>query len=140
MGTDPTWGIRIWLFLWEAQMEYNIIFPRIFNDILFNTILYSILRLNQNIISYFFLRSAYSPRRAATRRQRSRTTPPTSSPSCGRYIIIQKVVYTCIHKYTYTYIGLTPFRRLTGATAGRVLLLAPALRRYLSRILATRIM
>jgi len=44
-------------------MEYNIIFPRIFNDIPFNTILYSILRLNRNIISYFFLRSAYSPRR-----------------------------------------------------------------------------
>jgi len=45
-------------------MESNIIFPRIFNDIPFNTILYSILRLNRNIISYFFLRSAYSPRRA----------------------------------------------------------------------------
>jgi len=46
-------------------MEYNVIFPRIFNDIPFNTILYSILRLNRNIISYFFLRSAYSPRRVA---------------------------------------------------------------------------
>ena len=51
---DPTWGIRIWIFLGEAQMEYNIMFPRIFNDIPFNTKLYSILRLNRNIISYFF--------------------------------------------------------------------------------------
>jgi len=42
-------------------MKYNIIFPRIFNDIPFNTILYSILRLNRNIISYFFLRSARIP-------------------------------------------------------------------------------
>jgi len=32
---QPTWGIRIWIFLGEAQMEYNIIFPRIFNDIPF---------------------------------------------------------------------------------------------------------
>jgi len=32
---SPTWGIRIWIFLGEAQMEYNIIFPRIFNDIPF---------------------------------------------------------------------------------------------------------
>jgi len=47
-------------------MEYNITFPRIFNDIPFNTILYSILRLNRNIISYFFLRSLYSPRRVTT--------------------------------------------------------------------------
>jgi len=46
-------------------MEYNIIFPRIFNDIPFDTILYSILRLNRNIISYFFHRSACSPRRVA---------------------------------------------------------------------------
>jgi len=44
-------------------MEYNIIFPRVFNDIPLNTIFDSILRLNRNIISYFFLRSAYSPRR-----------------------------------------------------------------------------
>jgi len=44
-------------------MEYNIRFSRIFNDSPFNTILYSILRLNPNIISFFFLRSAYSPRR-----------------------------------------------------------------------------
>jgi len=49
-------------------MEYNIIFPRIFNDIPFNTILYSILRLNRDVISYFFLRSAYSPRRYGLRR------------------------------------------------------------------------
>jgi len=34
-------------------MEYNIILPRIFNDIPFNTILYSVLRLGRNIISYF---------------------------------------------------------------------------------------
>jgi len=40
-GQGPTWGIRIWIFLGEAQMEYNIMFPRIFNDIPFNTILFS---------------------------------------------------------------------------------------------------
>ena len=51
----PTWGIRIWIFLGEAQIEYNIICPRTFNHIPFNTILYSISRLNRNIISYFFL-------------------------------------------------------------------------------------
>jgi len=34
-GADPTWGIRICIFLGEAQMEYNIIFQRIFNDIPF---------------------------------------------------------------------------------------------------------
>jgi len=33
--TIPTWGIRIWIFLGEAQMKYNIIFQRIFNDIPF---------------------------------------------------------------------------------------------------------
>jgi len=35
MCGGPTWGIRIWIFLGEAQMEYNIIFLRIFNDIPF---------------------------------------------------------------------------------------------------------
>jgi len=47
-------------------MESNLTFPRIFNDIPFNTILYSILRLHRNIIAYSFLRSAYSPRRPVT--------------------------------------------------------------------------
>jgi len=32
---NRTWGIRICIFLGEAQMEYNMIFPRIFNDIPF---------------------------------------------------------------------------------------------------------
>ena len=65
-GWDSMWGIRIWIFLGEAQMEYNIIFPRIFNDIPFNTISYSMLRLNRNTISYFSLRSPYSSRRVGT--------------------------------------------------------------------------
>jgi len=52
-------------------MEYNIIFPRIFNDIPFNTILYSILRLHRNIISYVFLRSGYSPRKVTRYPSRS---------------------------------------------------------------------
>jgi len=51
-------------------MEYNIIFQRIFNDIPFigyyrlEDIPYS--GVICNIISYFFLRSAYSPRRVRT--------------------------------------------------------------------------
>jgi len=63
----PTWGIRILILLGEANMEYNIMFRRIFNDIPFigyyrlEDIPYS--GVICNIISYFFLRSAYSPRR-----------------------------------------------------------------------------
>jgi len=54
-------------------MEYNIIFQRIFHDIPFigyyrlEDIPYS--SVICNIISYFFLRSAYSPRRTSTHAQ-----------------------------------------------------------------------
>jgi len=48
-------------------MESKIIFPRIFNDIPFiGSRIFNLYRLNQNIISYFFLHSAYSPRRLPT--------------------------------------------------------------------------
>ena len=68
-GGKTTWGIRILILLGEAKMEYNIIFQRVFNDIPFigyyrlEDVPYSGVICN---IMYFFLRSAYSPRRGKT--------------------------------------------------------------------------
>jgi len=62
-------------------MEYNIIFQRIFNDVPFigyyrlENIPYS--GVICNIISYFFLRSAYSPPSVATSCCSTRQAPVT---------------------------------------------------------------
>jgi len=74
-------------------MENNIIFPRIFYFLARG---YSIYRLNRNIISYFFLRSAYSPRRV-----RTVAAPPSIVVKCGgvvpRMVVLGVVlVVSCV--------------------------------------------
>jgi len=55
---DPTWGMRIWIFLGEAH-KWNIIdYPRIFNDIPFisSRIFHSKAKSEYNIVFFSSLR------------------------------------------------------------------------------------
>jgi len=85
-------------------MEYNIIFQRVFNDILFigyyrlEDIPYS--GVICTIISYFFLRSAYSPRRVTCLPLHDRALPQRGRRG---FIIIYLSVHLSIYLSIYIY-------------------------------------